>query len=136
VARPFAGSDSALPDYDPALHRRAASGGRLQNLGTDYLQLGDAAQARENFLLALNVNRGLVTVFAGLGELAGAMARDLSQSVVEHPTGEGYLQLGRVFQQDGRLPEARLAYGEALALNPALVGAQRELAALQEIPRQ
>jgi tetratricopeptide (TPR) repeat protein len=129
----------AIPHYRMTI--RQSTDARLradayQNLGTDYLQLGDAVRARESFLLALNVNRGLVTVFAGLGELAGDMARDLSQSVVEHPTGEGYLQLGRVFQEDGRLPEARLAYGEALALNPALFGAQRELAALQEIPPQ
>jgi protein O-mannosyl-transferase len=129
----------AIPHYEIVIQHSADARLRAdayQNLGTDYLQLGNATRARESFLRALNENPRLVTVFAGLGELAGEPARTLSQTVVERPSGEGYLQLGRILQQGGRLPEARLAYAEALALNPALVEARREVAALQSRPSQ
>jgi tetratricopeptide (TPR) repeat protein len=129
----------AIPHYEIAVEHSTDARLRAdayQNLGTDYLQLGDPVRARENFLRALEENPGLVTAFAGLGEVAGEPARTLSQNVVERPTGEGYLQLGRALQQGGRLSDARLAYAEALALNPALVEAQREIAALQALPSQ
>jgi tetratricopeptide (TPR) repeat protein len=123
----------SVPFYQITI--RQATDARLQadayqNLGTAYLQLGDPVRAREDFLLALNTNPGLVTVFAGLGELAGEPARTLSHSAVEHPAGETYLELGRVLQEKRLLPEARLAYAEALRLNPTLADAQLALQGL------
>lgn len=106
-----------------------------QNLGTAFLQLGDRVQAREDFLLALKDNPSLITVFAGLGELASEEARTLSRSVVQHPTDQGYLQLGRAFQEEGLVSEARCAYDEALILNPTLEDARLALAALNNVSR-
>jgi tetratricopeptide (TPR) repeat protein len=128
-------TQEAIPFYEITI--RQATDARLradayQNLGTAYLQLGDPVRARENFLLSLNTNPGLVTVFAGIGELAGEPARTLSRSAVEHPAGDTYLQLGRALQEKRFLPEARLAFIEALRQNPTLVDAQRELSALPE----
>ncbi len=127
----------AIPYYETTIRQtadRRLRADAYQNLGSDYRQLGDPVPARQAFLQALKANPELVTVFAGLGELAGEPARSLSQSVVEHPTGEGYLQLARVLQQNRRSPEARLAYAEALKLNPALVEARREFTALEHLP--
>jgi tetratricopeptide (TPR) repeat protein len=103
----------AIPYYEAAI--RQTSDSRLladayQNLATDYMQIGDPQQARENFLRALTANPELITAFAGLGELAGEPARTLSQAVVQKPTSEGYVELARAFQQVGRVQEAKLAY--------------------------
>lgn len=106
----------AIPYYEASI--RQTSDARLladsyQNLATDYMQMGDRQQARENFLRALGANPGLITAFAGLGELAGEPARTLSQMVVQNPTSEGYVELARAFQQVGRAQEAQLAYAYA-----------------------
>jgi hypothetical protein len=106
----------AVPYYETSI--RQTSDARLladsyQNLATDYMQMGDERQARENFLRALAANPGLISAFAGLGELAGEPARTLSQAVVQNPTSEGYVELARAFQQVGRVQEAQLAYAYA-----------------------
>jgi tetratricopeptide (TPR) repeat protein len=106
----------AIPHYQTAI--RQTKDARLkadsyQNLATDYMQMGDEKQARENFLHALNANPALISAFAGLGELAGEPARTLSQAVLENPTPEGYGELARAFQQVGRIQEAELAYANA-----------------------
>jgi len=116
----------AIPRYETAI--RQTTDARLQadsyqNLGTDYMQLGDEKLARENFLLALRANPGLLTVFAGLGELAGEPARTLSQSVLQNPTREGFLRLATAFQESGRFEESGLAYAVANTKNaPASAG--------------
>ena len=123
----------AIPYYETAIQNSSDLRLRAdaqQNLGSDYMQLGNVAQARNQFLLALQTNPQLVTAFAGLGQLAGEPARSISDSVVQHPTGEGYLELGQVFEKNGLFPEARLAYVQALAMNPGLADAQRQLNAL------
>ncbi|HEY3973259.1 MAG TPA: tetratricopeptide repeat protein [Candidatus Sulfotelmatobacter sp.] len=128
----------AIPHYEVTI--KETTDARLQadayqNLGAAYLQMGERAQARENFLLALKANPGLLSVFAGLGELGTEAARTLSRSVVQHPSGLGFLQLGRMFQQDGLVPEARLAYAEALTLSPDPDEARQALAALDRVPQ-
>jgi protein O-mannosyl-transferase len=102
-----------------------------ENLGTGYLQLGDRTRARENYLLALKSDRNLLTVFAGLGELAGEPARTLSIVAVRNPDADRYFQLAQAFQQDHLLPEARLAYSEAVEENPELLEARRALSSLK-----
>jgi protein O-mannosyl-transferase len=106
----------AIPYYEAAIrHTRDTRllADTYQNLATDYMQMGDLQQARENFLRALSTNPELITAFAGLGELAGEPARTLSQAVVQRPTLEGYLELARAFQQVGRVQEAKLAFAYA-----------------------
>lgn len=123
----------AIPHYEITIRQTTDSrlmADAYQNLGTAYLQLGDSPRAREQFLLALRANPGLTTVFAGLGELENEPIRALSRSVVEQPTADGYLRLAQLFQQAGHLPEARLAYAEALRLNPALEEARQALSRL------
>ena len=128
----------AIPHYQVTIEQ--GSDARLQadayqNLATAYLQLGDRDHARENFLSALQANPSLLTVFAGLGELGSDAGRTLSRSVVERPSGNGFLQLGRIFQQEGRTPEAQLAYAEALILDPTLDEARTALASLNQTSR-
>jgi len=106
----------AIPHYQTAI--RESKDARLradsyQNLATDYMQMGNEKQARDNFLQALNANPFLISAFAGLGELAGEPARTVSQAVLENPTPEGYGELARAFQQTGRIQEAELAYANA-----------------------
>ena len=106
----------AVPYYQKAIGH--TSDARLladtyQNLATDYMQMGDAQRARENFIRALAANPALITALAGLGELAGEPARSLSEAVVQNPSAEGFVELARAFQQAGRAQEAELAYAYA-----------------------
>ena len=125
----------AIPHYEITIREsrdRRLQADAYQNLATDYLQLGDRLRAREAFLAANRANPGLVTVFAGFGELAGEPSRTLSQLVVEHPTAENYAELAHDFQRAEFLPEARLAFEQALMLNPHLNEAEQGLRALRE----
>lgn len=53
-----------------------------------------------------------------------------AKSVAEHPTAEGYLQLGQLQQQAGRVEDARAAYKKALQSNPKAEAARLALATM------
>jgi cytochrome c-type biogenesis protein CcmH/NrfG len=55
---------------------------------------------------------------------------DAIRNVAESPSGEGYLRLGQILEQEGRTPEAQAAYEQALELNPRLGEARKALKAL------
>jgi len=117
----------AVPHYEIAIQHTTDSrlkADAYQNLATDYLQIGDALQARAKFVAALQADPQLVTAFAGLGEVAGEPVRSLAQAVVERPASGGYLQLAEAFHRAGFDTEARLALAQALAIDPALAHAQ------------
>jgi cytochrome c-type biogenesis protein CcmH/NrfG len=52
--------------------------------------------------------------------------------VAEEPSAEKYFRLGQVFQQHGRITEAKAAYKQALKLNPKLTEARESLDALNQ----
>ena len=71
-----------------------------------------------------------------LGKLVALDAVDnLKSSLTAHPTPRGYLQLGQLLQQSGRVPDAQMAYKQALRLDPQLVEAHQALRALGSRPQ-
>lgn len=107
--------------------------GAYRGLGVAYAQLGDRAQARTNFLRALQLNPNGETELFNLSLLEMRDGIDkLSQSVAAHPTAQGYWQLGQLLQDDQRTEDARLAYEKALHLNPKMQEAQQSLRSLKQ----
>jgi protein O-mannosyl-transferase len=88
-----------------------------ESLATIYDELGDYSKVRESYRQALNI----------VPEQGPDMVQRISQYAASVPSGPNYLQLGMLLQEAGKLPEARAAYDQALALNPALDAAIKSL---------
>jgi len=109
---------AAIPEYEVVV-RRPPSAKLLAlayaNLGIIHFELGDGAKAHAEFQKALSTDSQAVE----------GMIRNLAESVKQHPSDEGYLRLGFLFAQSGRMQEARNACQRALELKPDRVEALR-----------
>jgi tetratricopeptide (TPR) repeat protein len=113
----------AIPEYDAAI-RLGSQPGFLSivyaDLGTVYRKLGNPAKARELYSHSLQLDSQQPHALNGLAIMqAESQAQDLQERLAREPSDEGYLRLGEIFRQLGRIPEARAAYQHALQLNPA-----------------
>jgi len=120
----------AIAEYETAIPR--VSDPQLlvvacETLGRLYSQVGNYAKARASYQQALQIDPQRTSAKDGLAKVEFS---DAIRNVAESPSGETYLRLGQVFQQAGRVPEARAAYQRALQLNPKLAEAQKALDAL------
>jgi protein O-mannosyl-transferase len=106
------------------------------NLGSAYRQLGDDAQAEENYKEALRLNPGQYNAYTGMGRLREGQGRleeaisNYSQAVALRPTDSGYILLGNALKLAGKSQQALDAYNEALKINPESSEAQAAIAAL------
>jgi protein O-mannosyl-transferase len=91
-----------------------------QSLAILYGELGEYPKVRESYREALRIDP----------ELGEETIRNLSKSFAADPSPGGYLSLGMLFEAAGRLPEARIAYQEALKLDPSLTEAKQSLDAI------
>jgi Flp pilus assembly protein TadD len=129
----FALSDrprDAILEYETAIPLVSDPNMRVvtyETLGRLYSQLGQYSKARARYQQALRINPQQVTAMDGLAKVEFS---DAIRTVAESPSGEGYLRLGQLLQQAGRIPEAQTAYQQALQLNPKLREARKALAAL------
>jgi tetratricopeptide (TPR) repeat protein len=98
-------------------------------LGRLYSQIGNYAKARASFEQALRIDPQQASAREGLAKVE---LSDAIRTVAEAPSAQGYLRLGQVFQQQGRAPEAKAEYKQALALNPKLAEARKALDALNQ----
>lgn len=106
-----------------------------QYLGTEYFKVGADAQAELNYRKALGINPRQSGAMQGLGMvLMNRRLGEMSQSLTAHPTPNGFLRLGLMFQQANRVEEARGAYEKALKLDPSLEEARKALDALSTPP--
>jgi tetratricopeptide (TPR) repeat protein len=107
--------------------------GAYRGLGVAYAQLGDRANARANFLHALQLSPENPTELYNLSLLEIRDGIDnLTRTVSLKPTPEGYLQLGQLLKEDQRTGDAQLAYEKALRLNPKLSAARQALRDLKQ----
>jgi tetratricopeptide (TPR) repeat protein len=113
----------AIPLVSNANMRVAA----YETLGRLYSELGEYAKARASYQEVLRVNPERSDARDGLAKVE---LSDAIRNVAESPSGEGYLRLGQIFQQQGRAPEAQAAYKQALVMNPKLGEARKALDAL------
>ena len=91
-----------------------------ESLASIYDELGDYASVRECYGEALKTDAAA----------APAMIERMSASATEDPSGSSYLQLGILFEEAGRLQEARAAYEQALKVEPSFDPAKQALKAL------
>ena len=131
----FALSDrprDAVLEYETAISLISDPSRRLtayETLGGLYSQLGEYSKARTSYQEVLRINPQHSQARDGLAKLEFS---DAVRNVAESPSGESYLQLGRVLEQQDHAAEAHAAYARALELNPKLVAAQKALDALSK----
>ena len=117
--------ETAIPlTSDPEMRLSAYS-----TLGKLYSQLGQYSKARTSYQEALRIDPQQTSARDGLAKVEFS---DAIRNVAESPSGESYLRLGQVFQQEGRTPEAQAAYKQALKLNPKLGDAKKALDGLNQ----
>jgi len=131
----FALSDrprEAVLEYETAIPLTSDPEMRLSaytTLGRLYSNLGEYAKARASYQEALRIDPQKAGAKEGLAKVE---LSDAIRNAVETPSGETYLRLGQLFQQEGRAPEARAAYQQALQLNPKLGDARKALDVLNQ----
>lgn len=129
----------AVHEYEMAISLggdRRIQGRTHGNLGIAYQQLGETQKARQQFEQALQILPGQFNACLGLGvilqqegRLEDALAL-LGCSLQGRPTSDGFVHLGQVLQALGRVDEARIAYSNALQLQPGRTDAEKGLASL------
>jgi tetratricopeptide (TPR) repeat protein len=78
------------------------------NLGLSYAQSGDAAKAQDSMKQAMVVDSDAIV----------RMATGLAQYLPAHPSAQGYIRLGLILTQLGRMQEAGQSFARAQALDP------------------
>jgi Tfp pilus assembly protein PilF len=122
----------AIQEYEIAIPLVSNPGMRVTacaTLGRLYSQIGNYAKARASFEQALRIDPQQASASEGLAKVE---LSDAIRTVAEAPSAEGYFRLGQVFQQQGRAPEAKAEYKQALTLNPKLTEARKALDALNQ----
>jgi len=115
----------AIPEYEAAIQLTSDPEKRArayQSLAILHGELGEYSKVRESYREALRIDP----------PLGDEMIGSLSRTFANNPSGGGYLSLGMLLEAAGRLPEARLAYQQALRLEPTLTEATRSLDAIEQ----
>jgi protein O-mannosyl-transferase len=127
-------SRDAILEYETAIPRVSDPTMRevaYETLGRLYSEVGNYSKARESYQQALRINPQQLSASEALAKVEFS---DAIRNVAESPSGEGYLRLGQLFQQAGRIKEAQAAYEQALQLNPKFGDARKALDALNGRP--
>lgn len=103
--------------------------GPYQNLGRLYAQIGNYAKSRTSYEAVLRINPNLNSAKEELKEIN---LQDAFRDVAETRSAKAFFHLGQVLEQNGRLPEARSVYEQAVALDPKSAEARQALRALDE----
>jgi tetratricopeptide (TPR) repeat protein len=150
-------SDDALPHFQKAASMQSTDPARHIDLAEDLAECGRLPEAIAEYEMALRLTADTVSqarsyvslaiLHGELGEyskvresyrqallvdppVGDEMIRNLSRSFAANPSAGGYLSLGTLLEMAGRLPEARVAYQEALRLEPTLTEAKQSLDAI------
>ncbi len=113
----------SIPEYESAISlasEPAMQAHFYDSLAAVYDALGDYPKVRESYDQALKVSPQSSTT----------MIQWLTQSVAAQPSAPRYVQLGILLQENGKTHEARVAYEQALKLDPGLTAASNYLHAL------
>jgi protein O-mannosyl-transferase len=122
-------TDEAIAEYETVIPQvsDASRLGRLhQELGQLYRDKGNYPKAEANYQQAARIDAH------ELSPKDGTATFEWQESYLCDASGEGHFQLGQLFRQVHRIPEARDAYQQALKINPRLTQARQALEALGE----
>ncbi len=98
------------------------------SLGAAYARQHDYQGASKSFRQALRLDPSDPTAMMALGGvLLRQAAQRMSYDLDQHPTADGFNQLGSILEQAGAYEDARKAYESALRINPKLASAQEGL---------
>lgn len=92
----------------------------LSQMASAYEQLGDFTTARQFYSDALKISPGAdSTAFVGFARtFTDEKIAKLTAELAQHPTAQGYVQLGQMQESAGRAETAIAAYQQALVLDP------------------
>jgi protein O-mannosyl-transferase len=125
----------AVPEYEASIRlgpRPNVLPVIYADLGTTYLKLEDLAKSRESYEHALQLDPQQPAALQGMQQLQREESiQQLRLTIASQPTDAGYLRLGQLQLEAGRLAEAGAAYQQALRLNPKLTQARQALAAIE-----
>jgi len=117
--------EAALAEYRAAQLATADRAEAHLNLGTLDLEMGELAQAEQEYLTALRLNPRFPPIYANLADLYRRQGRDLEgerslrRGLAAAPTDPGLHQaLGLWFVRQKRLPEALVFLARAAELGP------------------
>ena len=114
----------AVAEYEEAIRLTAEPASQARSYGSLailYGELGEYSKARESY-------REVVRIDPQLGD---EMICNLSQAFAANPSGGEYLFLGILLEVAGRLPEARIAYQQALKLDLTLAEVRQSVDAIE-----
>jgi protein O-mannosyl-transferase len=159
VLRKLGRAQEALPHYQAAERLNPGQPARHINLAEDLAEAGHLQEAISEYQIAANLTnqpRTLARVYESIAALSAALAdyptvresytqawladpehrpemiQVLAEDTAARPTAGGFYSLGFLLQQDGKLPEARDAYAQALKLEPTLADAKQALDAIDQ----
>jgi protein O-mannosyl-transferase len=99
-----------------------------KGLGVASAQIGDRQSARTYFLKALSFAPNDTMNLYNLSLLEAEEGIDkMSRALMTHPSAEGYVQLGQLFEEDHKISSAQDAYRKALQMSPNLAEAKQAL---------
>jgi tetratricopeptide (TPR) repeat protein len=147
-------AQEALPHYQAAERLNPGQPARHINLAADLAESGNLQEAIAEYQVAADLTdqpRTLARVCESIAALSAAlgdyrtvresykqawqadpqhrpeMIQALTQDTAARPTAGGFYSLGFLLEQEGKLPEARDAYAQALQLDPTLADAKQAL---------
>lgn len=131
----------ALPQYELAATLTTDTlllATAFANLGVEYSDLGNYAGAHAAFERSMHLNPNRYNTWVGMGLLAeregkfqDAM-RDFVRSIQLRPSGQAYLEIGRMLAQSGRTADALAAFDLASKIAPDLAEAKQAADALRQ----
>jgi len=152
-------AQEALPHYQAAERLNPGQPARHINLAADLAEAGQLQEAIAEYQTAADLTsqpRTLARVYESIAALSAAlgdyatvresytqawladpqhrpeMIQALTEDIATRPNAGGFYSLGFLLEQDGKLPEARDAYAEALKLDPTLADAKQALEAIDQ----
>jgi protein O-mannosyl-transferase len=122
----------ALEKFRSALQYAQQDGLRskiLSQMAAAYEQLGDFTTARQYYREALKISPGADgTAFVGFARtFTDEKIAKLTAALAQHPTAQGYMQLGKMQEGAGHADAAHASYQQALLLDPKLDAARAAL---------
>jgi tetratricopeptide (TPR) repeat protein len=152
-------AQEALPHYQAAERLNPGQPARHINLAADLAEAGQLQEAIAEYQIAADLTsqpRTLARVYESIAALSAAlgdyatvresyqqawladpqhrpeMIQALTEDIATRPNAGGFYSLGFLLEQDGKLPEARDAYAQALKLDPTLADAKQALEAIEQ----
>lgn len=133
--------EEAIAEFNRVLQlgaSQAITARTYHNMAGAYLSLGKRKEAKTYYELATRLNPEGYRSYLMLGVLQfedsefSPAQRNLEQSVQLLPSDVAYLDLGKIYERQGRLQDARTAFEKAAQISPSFKDIQQNLDEVQQ----